>query len=277
MNRLSSDQVDVDYVAEIGLNHGGKLASALDHIEAAAHAGATSVKFQTYFTNERVSRDHALWDVLEACRLDVRDLVECKGFAEGLGLGFFSTAFGLESLDLLESIGVTRFKIASFGITDEQLVASAASRGQVVLSTGTATAAEIIRAAELLRAGDYEAVILHCVSSYPTDVRAAALSNIEWLRSLTGLRAGFSDHTVGFEAAAGACLLGAVMIEKHFTLSNELEGPDHAMSSNPQTFRQMVDRCALFLSMLGEPRGSRPYACEVPILPFKRFSQARDV
>jgi sialic acid synthase SpsE len=263
----------IEFVAEIGLNHRGDFYLASKMIDAAVEAGATSVKFQTYLTSERVSNTHELFPLLEACQLSTSQLSRLRDQADAAGVGFLSTVFGLKSLEILQSLGISRFKIASFSISDEDLICAAASCGDLIVSTGTATLDEILRLNDLLARNEGKHMLLHCVSSYPAKYEDLNLINVAKISQLTDRPVGFSDHSVGIDAAPAACALGARLIEKHFTLDRNGGGVDDFFSANPQEFRRMVAKCAEVFRMLGESRSSTPYQCEEAIMPFRKYSK----
>lgn len=263
----------VEVIAEIGLNHNGSLNLAKSHIEHAVDAGATVAKFQTYYTDERVPRHHPLQPVLDEARLADEEWEELIRFTNAAGIQFLSTAFGTKSLSLLENLGVESVKFASFSISHRKLFEKARDLGwKVFFSTGAAEPAEVVAAAEILAKRDRKHVVFHCISEYPVSTqRNLHLANIQSLKSSTGLTVGFSDHSRGPEAAAAAVLAGAEVIEKHFTVDNQLPGPDHEMSADPAVFRAMVKACAESTEILGEVRKG-PYPAEKPIVALKGFA-----
>ena len=259
-----------EIIAEIGLNHGGSVEAARDLIDAAVDAGADTVKFQTYLPEERVDRGHALWDVFDRAALTPEETQALAEYSRSAGVGFLSTAFGEWSIQLLNELKLDRVKIASFSITHETLISQALECfDQVLISTGTASRHEIERVLSMQSAEGAQMMLLHCMSSYPTANENANLCNLPMLRELSGAPVGYSDHTVGFESAAYATLLGAEVIEKHFTLSKQSVGPDHAISAEPSELAELVSACRTAASMWGSERGSKPYECEEAILPFK--------
>lgn len=264
----------MEFIAEIGLNHGGDLALATEMVFAAKEAGATTAKFQTYLAKERVPDHHPLFDFLAACELSVEDFAELKDLCQKEGLQFLTTIFGLKSLAVAKELGLRRVKLASFSVSDEILVAEAVRQGfDLVVSTGVSSWQEIARCNELVSAGTGDHVFLHCISEYPVShVSHLNLVNIQRLRELTGRTVGFSDHSLGPEAFFLAALLGAKVFEKHFTTDRSLPGPDQLMSTDPRGLRECIRQAQQALEVLGERRQS-PYWFEHGAGAFKNVSR----
>lgn len=253
--RLSPD--DPPYiVAEIGVNHDGRLDQARAMISAAAQAGADAAKFQTFQAAEFMA-DRDLTYEYEAGGERVRESMyamfkrlelprawhtELQTHARTCGLDFLSSAADPLSADLLAELGVPALKLASEDLINLPLLRHVAGLHlPVILSTGMADEAEIERALTTLHAGGCDAVLLlHCVSLYPTPDDEANLLRMVGLRERFGLPVGYSDHTRGSVASIAAAALGAVLIEKHFTLDHALPGPDHAFSADPQELAALV-------------------------------------
>lgn len=260
----------LDFIAEIGLNHNGSLDLALQMVEAAKRAGATTVKFQTYLPSERVDPGHPLFSLFEKCQLSDSDFERIIRECEGQGVNFLTTAFGVQSLEILKNLGLSRAKIASFSITNRDLLNEAIASGfQLTVSTGAASIEEILECNEILKKNPKEHIFLHCVSEYPiSDPSHLNLRNIAAIASITGRTVGFSDHSVGSEAFFSAALLGCEVFEKHFTTDNHLDGPDQRMSASPVDFEAAVSAAHRGKAVLGETR-SGPYYYESGILPFR--------
>lgn len=249
---------EVEVIAEIGLNHNGSLDLAKKHIEMAAKSGANTVKFQTYQAAKRVPPSHPLYSVLAQCEFGERDFRCLMNTCNDWGVNFLSTAFGLDSLELLNQLGVTRVKLASFSIADAMLIHSAVSLDMsLIVSTGASTVDEILQCNEWLAAGDKSHAFLHCMSVYPVENESGLnLTNISYLRKITDRKIGFSDHSIGTEAVFYATLLGAEILEKHFTVDNSLPGPDQAMSANPAVLKALIQGVNRAKLVLGEERGT---------------------
>jgi N,N'-diacetyllegionaminate synthase len=242
--------------AEIGINHNGDLALAHAMIQAAARAGADGVKFQNYrttdFIADRTLRYQYEWngarvevsqyDMFKRCELDRAALVQLAVWCDDAGVVFFSTPTSDETLDDLVHAGSPLIKNGSDYLTNVALIAAMARTGlPTVLSTGMATPDEIDDAVGAFReAGGRELVLTHCTSAYPTPDDEVNLARIPALAARYGCAVGFSDHTWGTSAAMGAVALGAVFVEKHFTIDKALPGPDQAFSSDEDELRELV-------------------------------------
>ncbi len=243
-------------IAEAGVNHNGDPGLARRLIDVAAASGADVVKFQT-FTAERVASAAApkaayqldttdaaqsQLALLRGLELSGTTLRELREYAATRRIGFASTPFDHESVDLLADLGVPFLKVPSGEITNRPLLEHVGRTGlPVVVSTGMAYLEEVLEAVAVLRAaGAGEMVILQCVSSYPAAMADVNLRAMATLETATGLPAGLSDHTTGFAVPFAAVALGACVIEKHFTLDRNLPGPDHRASIEPAELGALV-------------------------------------
>ena len=245
-------------IAEAGVNHNGDLARARQLIDAAAKAGADLVKFQTFSANRLVTRTAAKADyqtqttdnkesqheMLRRLELTAEMHKELIAHCAARNIGFFSTAFDIESVDLLVSLGQDHFKIPSGEITNLPYLRHIGRLGQaVILSTGMATLGEIESAIDVLeQAGTPRAniTVLHCTTEYPTPMAEVNLRAMQSIQRAFGVEVGYSDHTPGIEVAIAAVAMGASVIEKHFTLDRNLPGPDHKASLEPEELMAMV-------------------------------------
>ncbi len=229
-------------VAEIGFNHGGDVELAVRMIEAAAGAGVDAVKFQTYRASGLVLESSEHFDIIRDGELSLEAHERLADMARRCGVDFLSTPFGADCVDLLEKVGAPAYKVASMDLTNTPLLGKIAALGKpMIVSTGMATPGEIADAVEtVLRSGNEQIVLLHCISKYPTLPGDANLRIISVLGELFDFPVGYSDHTVGNAAALAAVTLGARLIEKHFTISKDLPGPDHKISSSPSEMAQLV-------------------------------------
>lgn len=242
--------------AEIGINHNGDMELAKKMIDAAADAGADSVKFQNYKTEDFLS-DRTLmytyksqgrtvtepqFDMFKRCELSIEQIEELRLHCEERGVVFFSTPTGLDGINDLVKAGAPLLKNGSDYLTHLPLIKYMAASGlPTILSTGMANLGEIEDAVTAFKeAGGDELLLLHCTSSYPTPADQVNLRKIQTLRTMFECPIGFSDHSWGITAALGAVALGACFVEKHFTLSKDLPGPDHAFSSDPHEFLELV-------------------------------------
>jgi len=245
-------------IAEAGVNHNGDLALARKLIDVAAEAGADLVKFQTFSADRLVTRtagkadyqnrttdskesQHEMLRRLELTTETHNDLI---AHCAARGIGFFSTGFDIESVDLLVGLGQDRFKIPSGEITNLPYLRHIGRMGKpVILSTGMAEMDEIQAAIDALEAaGTPRAIItvLHCTTEYPTPMAEVNLRAMLSIQKAFGVEVGYSDHTRGIEVAIAAVALGASVIEKHFTIDRNLPGPDHKASLEPEELKAMV-------------------------------------
>ncbi|MCX6545110.1 MAG: N-acetylneuraminate synthase family protein [Acidobacteria bacterium] len=259
-------------VAEIGLNHNGDVSIAEQLVDQAVKCGADAVKFQTYLTEKRVPVTHPLQGLLKGCELNFDAHQRLKALADRLGVVFFSTPFDIESVALLQALDVPVFKVASFDINHQELLRCiAATKKPVFLSRGASNEQELSRAIGTLTAEGSPIALLHCVSAYPTALNDANLLAIHSLALKYEFPVGYSDHTLGVRAATWAVAAGARLIEKHFTLDRNMEGPDHAMSADPIEFKALVQSIRQVEQALGDG-ALCPGAAEAGIAPFRRYS-----
>ena len=245
-------------IAEAGVNHNGDLALARRLIDAAADAGADLVKFQTYNTDRLVTQEakkadyqsdatgkaetqHQMLSRLELSASMHKDLI---AHCTTRNIGFFSTAFDIESVNFLMSLGINDFKIPSGEITNLAYLRHIGKFGKhVIISTGMATLGDIEAAIDVLeQAGTPRSLItvLHCTTEYPTPMDEVNLRAMQSIQAAFGVATGYSDHTAGIEVSIAAAALGATVIEKHFTLDKNLPGPDHKASLEPDELKAMV-------------------------------------
>ena len=255
------------FIAEIGINHNGRLQDALELVKSAAFAGAQAVKFQTYQPEQMYSvygnslltsgkegkRDTSLIDFFRKLSLSREDLKRISGYSEELNVIFFSSPFDDESVDLLESLDAPVYKIASSELTNHGLLKKIASvKKPILLSTGMAREGEIDSALSVLtRHGAPDIILLHCVSLYPAPPEHINLSRIISLRERFGLEVGFSDHSRDHHAVEIAAALGARIFEKHFMLPEPFECPDGAVSLTAEQFHLMRVAAMRVLEMMG--------------------------
>ncbi len=258
-------------VAEIGNNHEGSFTLAEEMLGRAAESGAHAVKFQTFRANRYFSSETpAVLERYTRYQLTCPQFESLKKTADSLGVVFLSTPFDVESAVFLNGL-VPAFKIASGDNTFYPLLETVAGFGKpVIMSCGLAQEDVVARAKARIEAvwettgRAAELALLHCVTSYPTPAGEANLRTIASLRERFGGLVGYSDHTLGIEAAVLAVALGARIVEKHFTLDKNLsEFRDHALSADPEEFRQLVERVAQADAMLGQ-EGRPALACEEP-------------
>jgi len=250
------------FIAEIGLNHNKDLEIGKRTIQKAKECGANAVKFQTYSTKDFIDPEDEsakfLFDIFQKYEIDFEFHKNMQKVANDEGLIFFSTPLDSKSVDLLVNLKVPLLKIASGDIVNRELLTKSVSTGlPLIISTGAALPHEIIRAIEFLEEKKVDFALLHCVSLYPTQPNQANLKTLITLQQLTDSPIGFSDHTSGDLAGAIAVSLGAVVLEKHFTLDRKAPGPDHSISADPNTFQTYVEKATLAYQMLGEEKLKR--------------------
>ena len=245
-------------IAEAGVNHNGDLDLAKQLINAAADAGADLVKFQTFNANHQVTRTAKKADYQTQTtsstesqhamlrRLELTEEMHHQLIAHCLtqNIGFLSTGFDIESVDLLVSLGQECFKIPSGEITNLPYLRHIGQLGKtVILSTGMATLGEIEAAIEVLEQTGTPRVkvtVLHCTTEYPTPMNEVNLRAMQSIHATFDVAVGYSDHTEGIEIAIAAVAMGASVIEKHFTLDRNLPGPDHQASLEPEELKAMI-------------------------------------
>jgi N-acetylneuraminate synthase/N,N'-diacetyllegionaminate synthase len=257
-------------IAEAGVNHNGDVQMAEKMVDVAADAGADAVKFQTFRADEVVSAaaPKARYQIENAgegeSQLEMIKHLELSPEAHRKliercrerGIIFLSTPFDFPSADLLESLALPAYKVASGEITNWPFLEHIASKGKpVILSTGMSDLNEVEQAVKVLRgAGCSELLILHATSSYPATAASANLRAMQTLSEFFHTPVGLSDHTMGIEVALAATALGASILEKHFTLDRSLAGPDHKASLEPAELRSLVRGIRAVESALGDGR-----------------------
>ncbi len=255
-DRVVGGGAPVYVIAEAGSNHDRNLDQAKRLIDVAAAAGADAVKFQT-FTADRIVAEtttrakylegilppgKTMSDLFRELELPREWHATLFEHATAAGLDFISTPFDFEAVDLLDSLGVKAFKVASYELWHLPLIREIASRGKpIICSTGMADLADIQDAVDTVAAtGNDQLILLHCVVNYPPPFADLNLRAIETMRSAFHVPVGYSDHSPGITAPIVATALGAAVIEKHFTLSRDLAGPDHRFAIEPDELTSMV-------------------------------------
>lgn len=256
-------------IAEMSANHNQDFDKAIQILKAAKEAGADAVKLQTYTPDTMtISCDNECFQVGKGTLWEGRNLYDLYGeaytpwdwqpklkkVANGLGLDLFSTAFDLSAVDFLEEMGVPIHKVASFEIVDIALIEYMVRTGKpLIISTGMATLAEIDDAVQAARnAGVKQIALLKCSSAYPAPPEEMNLRTIPHLAEAFHLPVGLSDHSLGIAVPVAAVALGACIVEKHFTLSRDVPGPDSAFSLEPHEFKAMVEAIRVAEKALGE-------------------------
>ncbi len=251
-------QTDGTYIiAELSANHNGSLQTALDTIKVAHECGANAIKLQTYTADtltlecdkdDFIIKGGTLWDGRKLYDLYKEAYTpwewhkELFAYAKEIGIDIFSTPFDKSAVDFLETFTPSAYKIASFEITDYELVRYTASKMRpIIISTGIATIGEIQDAVDICKSeGNNQIILLHCTSAYPAPLEDANLLTISNLAETFGVISGFSDHTLGIVAPIVAVTLGAKVIEKHFILDRSIGGADADFSLDREEFGNMV-------------------------------------
>jgi len=273
-------------IAEAGVNHNGDLAVALELVRRAAECGADAVKFQT-FRAERVATAGARKaayqlantkpgesqiDMLKALELSEEVHVELIDACNAAGIIFLSTPYNVEDIEMLDRLGVPAFKIASGQIVELAFLdAIRRTERPALLSTGMASLGEVERAISVFGDQRDRLVVLQCTTNYPSPVCDANLRAMLTMRDAFGVRVGYSDHTAGMSAAIASVALGACVVEKHFTLSRSMPGPDHSSSAEPAEFAELVRSIRDVEAALGTPM-KRPTDSELLNRPQMRRS-----
>lgn len=242
-------------IAEAGVNHNGSFELACNLVDAAKEAGVDCIKFQTFKSKNLVSNsaqkaeyqknttgEGSQVDMLKKLELTYDEFLALKDYCDKVGICFLSTPFDFDSINFLNSINMPFWKIPSGEITNYPYLVALAQTGKpVVMSTGMCEMAEITAAIDVLRDnGTKEIKLLHCNTEYPTPYEDVNLRAMQTMRDCFGLDVGYSDHTKGIEVPVAAVAMGATVIEKHFTLDRNMEGPDHKASLEPDELKAMV-------------------------------------
>ncbi len=280
-------------IAEAGVNHDGSIDTALEMVDVAAKSGADAVKFQTFDPSALVDarapkaayqavRTPAgtQYEMLRKLALSAEDFRRLKARCEECGILFMSTPFEEGSADLLDALGMSVFKIPSGELTNTGFLRHVAKKMHpMIVSTGMADIAEVADAVRAIEsAGNRRIVLLHCVSSYPAPAHDANLRAMATLAACFGYPVGYSDHTVGTAVAVAAAALGAVVIEKHFTLDRNRPGPDHAASLEPSELCDMVRDIRVACSALGDGlKRPRPGEADTASVARKSLFTRRDI
>ena len=243
-------------IAEAGVNHNGSLEIAKKLIDVAVEAKVDAVKFQTFkseklvsknakkacYQEQSTSKSESQLEMLKKLELDINAHDILINYCKEKNIMFLSTAFDLDSIDLLNKLGIEIFKIPSGEITNYPYLRKIGRlKKRVILSTGMSYISEIAEAIKVLKDnGTKDITVLHCNTEYPTPMEDVNLSAMNTIKEKFQVDTGYSDHTLGIEVAIAAVAMGAKVIEKHFTLDNNMEGPDHKASLEPKELEKMV-------------------------------------
>ena len=276
-------------IAEAGSNHNGSLEQAYRLIDVAVEAGADAVKFQIFRASalypptagksDYLGDERNIFDIIKAMEMPPEWLPKLADYARAKGIGFMASAFDEASTDMLDPY-VDAYKCASYEMTHTPLLRHMASKGKpIVFSTGTASLVEVGEAIEVVRAaGNDQMIVLQCTAAYPAPLESINARVVATMREVFGVLTGLSDHSRDAVAApVTAVALGAVVIEKHYTLSNRLPGPDHAFALEPHELTEMIRRIREVERTLGTGR-KEVHAVEEELRAFARrtvFSSRR--
>ena len=276
-------------IAEAGVNHNGSIELARQLIDAATDAGADFVKFQCFKADATVSMNAAKaeyqtrttgskesqYDMIKRLELGVDEHKLLMAYCREKSIGFLSSPFDLASIDLLNELGLDTFKIPSGEIVNLPYLRKLGRLNKkIILSTGMADLGEIEDALDVLVENGTRKeniIVLHCNTEYPTPYEDVNLKAIQTIKTAFGVRVGYSDHTQGIEVPVAAVALGAEVIEKHFTLDRNMQGPDHKASLEPAELAQMVQAIRNIEQALGDGI-KKPSASESKNKPIVRKS-----
>lgn len=256
-------------IAEAGVNHNGSMETAKRMIDAAADAGADAVKFQTFRTESLVRKDarkaayqqknaadqqESQYEMLKKLELTGEMHRDLMNYCRARGIMFLSTPFDIDSIRMLIDYGIDILKVPSGEVTNYPYLREIGRTGRpVIMSTGMCGLEEVKEAVRTMQESGSEAItLLHCNTEYPTPMKDVNLRAMCTLRDELHLPVGYSDHTLGIEVPVAAAALGAVVIEKHFTLDRSMEGPDHKASLEPEELKKMVRAVRNIGSALGD-------------------------
>lgn len=243
-------------IAEAGVNHNGSFELAKQLVDKAVWAGADCIKFQTFNSKNLVSKNaqkaeyqkkttdssESQLDMLKKLELSKEEFIELRDYCNQKEIMFLSTPFDLESIDFLVDLGVKTWKIPSGEITNYPFLRAIGKRKEsVIMSTGMCTLDETRDAVSVLnKFGTTDITLLHCTTEYPAPYDSVNLNAMITLQKEFSFNVGYSDHTNGIEVPVAAVAMGATVIEKHFTLDKNMEGPDHKASLEPDELKQMI-------------------------------------
>jgi pseudaminic acid synthase len=255
-------------IAELSANHNQSLKIAKDTIYAAKEVGADAIKLQTYTPdwmtidckkNDFLIKSGTLWDgknlyeLYKEAMMPLEWYEELFNYARSLEMEIFSSPFSKEAVDFLEKFNPPAYKIASFEITDYELVEYIAGKKKpMIVSTGVAEFNDIQNAVDIAKKYETNIALLKCTSAYPTPRSEVNLKTIPVLREIFNCEVGFSDHTLGISAPVAAVTLGARIIEKHFILDKSIDSPDKEFSLTPKEFKEMVKAVREVEEMMGD-------------------------
>ena len=254
-------------IAEIGINHNGSISNVIKLAKLAKKANADAIKIQTFEPEDVMVRDlgkapyqeencrKSIFKTISDCKLNYKEHFQIKNLCKKIKIDFLSSPFDIKSAKfLVEKLKIKKIKIPSGEITNYPLIEYLGKKNiELIISTGMSNIKEINDTLEILKKNGHKAkkTLLHCTTSYPTVSEDVNLLAIKTLKEKFKLDVGYSDHTSGYIAAIGAVCIGAKIIEKHFTLDNNLKGPDHKASLNPKNFLFFCKKIREINKMMG--------------------------
>ncbi len=266
-NTTISEQEKTFIIAEAGVNHNGNMSLAKEMIDVASESGADAVKFQTFKAEKLILKNiekapyqkvttnsnETQYDMLKRLEVTKEQTKELMEYCRKKNIIFLSTPFEKASLDELDELGVSAFKIAATDLTNIQFLRQVAEKGRpIILSAGMCYLEEVERALNAIYPINKNLVLLQCTANYPIQDAEANINVIKTFQNTFDVLVGYSDHSQGVGASPYAVAVGAKVIEKHFTLNKNMEGPDHKASVTPDELRQLVSDIRRVEKYLGD-------------------------
>ncbi|MDC0916618.1 N-acetylneuraminate synthase [Flavobacteriaceae bacterium] len=242
-------------IAEAGVNHNGRLDLALELVQKAKDVGADCIKFQTFKAEKLVTKtspkakyqlettnvQESQFSMLKGLELPLEDYITIKKECERLEIDFISTPYDYDDVDFLDRLGVSQFKVASSQLTEVPFLKYIAGKGKpIIISTGMANLSEVFEATQAIKAINEKLTVLQCTTNYPSHIEEANILAMQSIKEACKVNVGYSDHVKNNYACYAATAMGAEIIEKHFTIDTNLEGPDHSCSLDPEGFKALV-------------------------------------
>lgn len=277
-NKMVGAHAPVLIIAEAGVNHNGDINIAMRLIDEAAKAGVDVVKFQSFKPDALILKDvekapyqkgttgiqENQYEMLQRLQMPIEKMKILKEYCEDKGMIFLSTPFDEESLEELDKIGVTAYKVASTDTTNLHFLRQVALKGKpIFLSTGMCNQLEVDRAVDEIYSYNKQLFLMQCTANYPVKDSEINLSVLNEYKTRYQCIIGFSDHSEGVGAAPYAVPLGAKVIEKHFTLDKSMNGPDHKASLNPSELRELVKMIRKVETYMGDEKGKHLTLSEI--------------
>ena len=254
-DRVIGDGEPIFVIADAANNHNGDLQVAKQMIKVASEIGADAVNFQTFSLSAFCTEEYPLYELFKKVEFSERQWEELSDYARKVGIIFISNPLDEVGVDILKRLNVPLLKVVSGDLTEPSLLSYIGeTKIPIILSTGMASLGEVEQAIETIKStGNEDIVVLHCVSNYPARVEEQNLRTLDTLRQAFQLPVGFVDHTDGSLASICAAVLGAVVIEKHFTLNRKLRAPDYEVSLEPDEMKSLIENIRSIEKLLGSP------------------------